>query len=225
MSGAQRLAPALSVIFGWFPAVRAIADLRPVHQVGRAQDGDVVLSALGRIEVKIPVLGAYYRGVGHEEFPENRVLVALCPGVPGQGIPVPAAGGFGRAAGTGHGQEQRREGGDSAKNNFQYLIYEFNDILPEPANKDTKNTLSLYWPGGNRFSVSARPVLQAAAIKKPAGFAMFLYIAVNASTSMTSTWASAEALIPKPSVSQTPMPSRRPSTSPSTSASPSITKT
>ena len=40
---------------------------------------------------------------------------------------------------------------------------------------------------------------------------------------MTSTWASAEALIPKPSVSQTPMPSRRPSTSPSTSTSPSIT--
>ena len=64
----------------------------------------------GEASFSDPVLGAYYRGVGHEEFPENRVLVALCPGVPGQGIPVPAAGGFGRAAGTGHGQEQRREG-------------------------------------------------------------------------------------------------------------------
>mgnify|MGYP006893088027 CR=1 FL=1 len=58
----------------------------------------------GKPSYSDPVLGAYYRGVGHEEFPENRVLVALCPGVPGQGIPVPAAGGFGRAAGTGQGQ-------------------------------------------------------------------------------------------------------------------------
>jgi len=62
MSGAQRLAPGLVGYLRMVLRRKDLADLRPVHQVGRAQDGDVVLSALGRIEVKIPVLGAYYRG-------------------------------------------------------------------------------------------------------------------------------------------------------------------
>ena len=53
------------------PSRKDLADLRPVHQVGRAQDGDVVLSALGRIEVKIPVLGAYYATTTKIETLEN----------------------------------------------------------------------------------------------------------------------------------------------------------